>query len=280
MKLQKQGFDWPLDQYRTIVQSATLRSRFSAQPLKSSPKYRNGEALPFSGFTLMSTPGALNLHCPSLTHELEALQSYFVENFKSYLIAVPPQHFHVTGADLISGEVFTDQIERQPFDKYKHHLIGALEATLSPQSASTSYTHSNRLWKLQGFSLFESALVALFTPLTASTYASLVQTRAQLYTSKSLIQLGVQPPRPLMLHITLAYFTEHLARDLKAQDRISEALSVYQRRAPLIGPTHSSSEVAKPTEHKLALPLSALSLYFFTDMQSYFPALPSVCFST
>ena len=280
MKLQKQSFDWPLDQYRKIVQSAILRSRFSAQPLKSSPKYLDGEALPFSGFTLMTSPGALTFQSPSLTHELEVIQNYFTEGFEPYLIAVPPHQLHVTGADLISGEVFTDQLKRQPFDKYKHHLIDALQSALSSQSASDSQTHTDRLWKLQGFSLFESALVGLFTPVRPSTYTSLVLRRAQLYNSNFLLKLGVRPPRPLMLHVTLAYFTEHLARDLKAQERISDALSAYQQRSSLNDAPHSSQEETVHIKQDLTLSLSALSLYFFTDMQSFFPAQPQVCFST
>ena len=276
-----QTLDWPLDHYLDVVKVAVSQARFNDRPLQSSPKYREGHALPYSGFTLMTPSSDLDDLSAPLYRVIESAQTHFTRTFSPHLIPVPPQSFHVTGADLISGDAFTSQLYGASIDTYRMRLIEALKLTLKSSSlGSKSGSQVTSLWNFRGFSLFESALVALFTPMYDQTYTALVQQRAHLYHSPYLTQLGVVSPRPLMLHITLAYFTESLALDLKAQELLTTEVLRYQRDNFYL----SSSNKGEPhhswcDDQRLMLTLTSFYLHFFTDMQSYLPTQPQVCFN-
>jgi hypothetical protein len=182
---------------------------------------------------------------------------------------------------LISGDVFTNQFYDTSIDIYRIHLIEALKLTLKSSLGSKEREPQMKsLWNFRGFSLFESALVALFTPMYAQTYTALVQQRAHLYHSPYLTQLGVMSPRPLMLHITLAYFTESLALDLKAQELLTNEVLRYQRDNIYLSPSNKG-ELSHSwcDDQRLILALTSFYLHFFTDMQSYLPTQPQVCFN-
>lgn len=257
--------DGSLFEYRSRVRRAIQRGRLSEDPLLASPKHQAGEPIAFPGATLISAPGHEDVSAQKLYLRLSALQDRLMARHRSSLIRATPESFHLTGADLIAGvryreaqahygargslERLTQALERLPIVQGARPKVGS-----SPVPSSLrSLTDGEARWSYSGLALFGSALVALFLPQHASGYRALCRIREEVYQCSALSALGVTPPRPLMAHVTLAYFTESLAMSPLSQEALTTDIC------------HLNSD-EQSRDH---LTLHELALYTFESMGSY-----------
>ena len=117
-------------------------------------------------------------------------------------VPVVPGSFHVTAAGLLARAHW----RLGELDRQTELTQRALNGIAKHYRSHARFAH----WVFAGLSIFEHALVALLTPTDPKCYDALVRLRALIYQDEALTRLGVKQPRPLMLHITLGYFTERL----------------------------------------------------------------------
>ena len=96
--------------YSARVSGAVSRGRLSAEPLIASPKHHMGDPIPFSGVTLISPPGPLDVRSWPTYQRLSMLQAELRGLHSASLIMTEPDNLHVTGADLVAGSRYLDHI--------------------------------------------------------------------------------------------------------------------------------------------------------------------------
>ena len=82
----------------------------------------------------------------------------------------------------------------------------------------------------------------------------------------------------MILHITLAYFSQNLALDLKVQNDLTHEVLTYQNRDLHTKKNEKTAAACSNSDkdHRLMLALTPFCLHFFTDMQSYTSIQPEV----
>ena len=196
--------DGDITVYKQRVADACQPQQWPSQfaNCKPSPKFKQGHPLPFGGVTLM-TP--LQPYPYSSGHPFSLLEQVTDELNASLdhgYVPVLPESFHVTGADLLARPHW----QLGELDRHTELTQRALKMIANRCRSHARFAH----WCFAGLSIFEHALVALLTPTKPICYDALVRLRASIYEDAALTRLGVKQPKPLMLHITLGYFTERL----------------------------------------------------------------------
>ena len=196
--------DGDITVYKQRVAAACQPNHWPSQfaNSKPSPKFKQGRPLPFGGVTLM-TPLQPYPH-PS-GHPFSLLEQATDElnaSLERGYVPVLPESFHVTAADLVARPHW----QLGELDRHTALTQRALQGLAKHYRSRARFAH----WFFAGLAIFEHAVVALLTPTDPQSYDALVRLRALIYKDEALAQLGVKQPRPLMLHITLGYFTERL----------------------------------------------------------------------
>lgn len=244
------------------VASVSARGRFDEEPLRPSPKHRCGAALPFRGVTLMTPMGRLDQSARALYDHLERVSTSLCAARSDSLIQVDPLLYHVTGSDLIAGERY-DLLSEERGDSLHDKLLGhlrRLQDELYPERSLKSSPREPQhilMWSWAGVALLRTALVALFVPRSTKVYQQLHSWRQLIYQDRKLNDLGVRPPLPLLLHVTLAYYSEQISA------QTSDGLADFQRR---IGVINQGLEIK---EMSLSLDVSSLQLHSFEDMNTF-----------
>ena len=214
--------DGHLGDYHARVAQAVSEGglRAALAGLKRSEKYLpSGAPAPFPGFTLMTPPGAQDPLQSELYQRLTGLQRALARSLgEGRLSLLPPESFHLTVADLFAAEAAqaagrqlsapgAPEEPRSPGELFPGEmLLGRRLLSWFQREIPALSSPLPWRWEVAGLALFEHALVLLFRPSRERDYQQLTELRETIYGSPELAALGLRAPRPLMAHITLAYY--------------------------------------------------------------------------
>lgn len=239
--------------YVNRVMRLTLQDSYhnQLQNIQKSPKFQQGKAVPFPGYSIITTPAGEDQANSAFYEELNAAQKDLVtENKTNFIITVPPASFHLTVADLIWDNAYqTKQQENPQFDDQLKRVI----AESFKQYQAIKENEQPSRWQILGLLLFPRAIAVGLVPQDEAAYQSIVQLRRSVYQNANLIALGIEQQYRFTAHITLGYFGE-IADNL---DRGYLATILTQFNERWLGQTPQ------------LLTIETAQLRYFADMTNY-----------
>ncbi|AFY77482.1 MAG: DUF1868 domain-containing protein [Hydrococcus sp. C42_A2020_068] len=206
----------------------TLPSTYQTQlqNIQKSPKFRDGKAVPFPGYSAITPPAEEDSDNSDFYKDLELAQEELLKQLDSKLVvAVPPSSFHLTVADLIWNDAYRNSIaENLDFDRQLQACIRESFENykkIIPQNSPSQ-------WQLMGLIIFPRAIAVGLVPRNEIDYEKILRLRRSIYQNSNLMALGIEQQYYLTGHITLGYFGE-IAADLD-RDRLVELLSNFNDR--------------------------------------------------
>lgn len=214
--------------YVNRVARLTLPATYQTQlqNIQKSPKFEEGRAVPFPGYSAISPPGQEDSENSAFYSNLEASQQQLLQQLEQGLmVPVPPESFHLTVADLIWDSSYRDAVRENPeFDRQLQACIR--ESFQQYQQAAGEVSPVQ--WQLLGLLIFPRALAVGLVPKDEQAYEQILQLRRSIYQNSGLIALGIEQQYYFTAHITLGYFGEippHLDRD-----RLGNFLSTFNEQ--------------------------------------------------
>lgn len=194
--------------YINRVARQTLPASHNTQlkSIQSSPKFADGQPVPFPGYSIitpLSEEDSINTEF--YTH-LETLQKELLQQIDSgLLIPLPAETFHLTLADLIWENAYSQAVEENT--NFEQELRQEIQATFEQYQQEISLDKPIA-WQLLGLVIRPRALVACLVPKDRESYEAIVQLRRSIYQSGKLIGLGIEQQYDYTAHLTLGYFGE------------------------------------------------------------------------
>lgn len=195
------------------------------QHIQPSPKFysqsdKPAEPAPFPGFSVITPPWEEDSENGAFYEQMRDLQQQVVESIPNHLVvAVPPESFHFTLADLIWDSAYRHAAIDPTFDAQLCDRIA--EIFRDNQAALRSQTPL--YWQAVGLSMRTRAIGVCLAPKDELSYEQVLRLRRALYQDEALIALGIEQQYHLTAHITLGYFG-NLSDDV-SRDHISDTLS-------------------------------------------------------
>lgn len=255
--------DGDINAYHERLVETLALGKLPEVQLCSSPKHSEQTPLRFAGITLISTLDHQEEREARCYQKLSDLCEKFAMRTAESLLWVSPSMYHVTGADLLSGDRYPQE-ENHEARAHLHTRIETLLRVAHIRALSSRVERLNtprdRYWRLEGIALFQTAIVALFSPLEIDTYEALCRLRHEIYSDPDLLKLGIRQPHPLLLHVTLAYLVGD-PQDEKVLMSLSQQM--HNEVIKLRDQSNSARE--------LMVKLNALHLYSFEDMTLFQP---------
>ena len=192
--------------YINRVARLTLPSTCSMQlqTIQKSPKFMNGKATSFPGYSIITPPALEDAANKNFYHQVETLQQQLSQQLESdFFIPLPSESFHLTIADLIWDDSYRQVVAANPnFDQELRQQISA-----SFQQYQESAPNNKPLaWQLWGVVIRPRAIMACLVPKDQESYESIIKLRRSIYQNAGLIGLGIEQQYDLTAHITLGYF--------------------------------------------------------------------------
>jgi hypothetical protein len=214
--------------YVNRIARLTLPSTYQTQlqNIQKSPKFKEGKAVPFPGYSTITPPGAEDSDNETFYKNLETVQQQILQQLDpELLIPIPAKSFHFTVADLIWDNAYKQTVTENPdFDlqlqKSIQESFHNYQQTITQSSASQ--------WQLMGLIVLPRALTVGLVPKDELDYEKLLQLRRAIYQNSNLISLGIEQQYYFTAHITLGYFGD-ISPDLD-RDRLVQILSSFNDR--------------------------------------------------
>lgn len=220
--------------YLNRVARLTLPDTYEStiQHIQESPKFQpqaSGErkAVPFPGYTVITPPWAEDADDSVFYSNLKASQERLVEQLGAdVLVALPPDSFHVTLADLIWANAYRDAVAGNP--QFEEQLHQAIAQSFANCKASLDQSPGIR-WQVLGMTIMPRALAVCLIPENEKAYEQILQLRRSIYQNPALIALRIEQQYHFTAHITLGYFGDvSLKSDLS--DRLIPVLNELNRQ--------------------------------------------------
>ncbi len=185
----------------------TLPSSYPSQlqHIHKSPKFADGQVVPFPGYSIITPPGAEDPDNCLFYQHLESIQNQLLLQFPpELLIPLPAKSFHLTLADLIWDRDYKAAIAENP------HFESQLQECIRESFAKYQQSSFKELgqWQLLGLLVFPRALGVSVVPKTEQAYEQVLQLRRAIYQNLGLMTLGLEQKYYFTAHITLGYFNE------------------------------------------------------------------------
>lgn len=219
------------DTYATYINRVarlTLPTTYQSQlqHIQESPKFErlpdgSSKAVNFPGYTVVTPTWEDESDNGAFYENLQDVQQTLLQELDpGLMIALPPDSFHLTLADLIWENTYRDAERENPeFDKQLQEQMGE-----SFQKYQRLFAKGNPVcWQLLGLMVRPRAIGVCLAPKDENSYQRILEFRRSIYQNSGLIALGVEQQYHFTAHITLGYFGEiSLPLD---RDRISHRLS-------------------------------------------------------
>lgn len=211
--------------YINRVANLTLAATYEKQleNIQKSPKFQDGQAVPFPGYTIITPPAPSDPENKSFYEHLTAFQEQLLEKLDpSLIVPVPPDSFHVTIADLIWDQDYQNTTQDNPnFEQQLKHCVQESFATYQ----SLGIEKNLNKWQLLGVLVLPRALAVGLVPNSQISYQQISQLRRSIYQNSHLISLGINQQYHFTAHITLGYFNQ-ISPDLNQQN-LSNILTTF-----------------------------------------------------
>jgi hypothetical protein len=191
---------------RVAPMTLPVTHRQQVQHIQKSPKFADGKALSFPGYTLTNPPWEDDSPNETVYQHLKTTQDYLKEKLGDNLfIPIPPSSFHLTFADLIWENNFRNtqaknpQFEEQICDRIQHSF----------KLYQQEYPIAQPIhFQLLGLTVFTRGIVICLAPAKEKSYEQIRHLRRAIYQNQKLIELGIEQQYDYTAHITLGYFDE------------------------------------------------------------------------
>lgn len=200
--------------------------RSQVQHIQPSPKFRrhpDGSVEPasFPGYSVITPPWVEETENNACYEQLQAFQQKILQQLpENLVVAVPPESFHFTLADLIWDGAFRHAAEADPaFETKLRDRIDYIFHEFEPALRIGKPAY----WQILGIAVRTRAVGVCLAPKDEASYEQVLQLRRAIYQDLGLIALGIEQQYHLTAHITLGYFND-VAEDLN-RDSLSETLS-------------------------------------------------------
>lgn len=178
------------------------------QHIQESPKFDRDPVTgyrprPFPGFTVITPPGQEDQENAAFYQQLAQYQQQIISQIgDNYLIALPPDSFHLTLADLIWDNAYTDAVTQRP--DFDHQLRVSLAETFRE---CHPLTHGKSIpFQVLGLMVMTRALGVCLAPTNEDGYDRILKLRRAIYQNPAVIGLGIEQQYYFTPHITLGYF--------------------------------------------------------------------------
>jgi hypothetical protein len=202
------------DTYQTYVNRVarmTLLDSYKSQVehIQESPKF-NPDAIgvrvpvPFPGYSVITPTAAEDSQNAALYTNLHQCQQQLLQELNpGSLVALPPDSFHLTVADLIWNSAFRDASDKNPeFEgQLRQRIANCFEAT-KPALADGPPIR----WIVLGFMVMTRAVGVCLAPTDEHSYKQILELRRSIYQNPDLIALSIEQQYHFTAHITLGYF--------------------------------------------------------------------------
>lgn len=214
--------------YINRVARQTLPSSHETQlkSIQSSPKFVAGKPTDFPGYTVI-TPLSQedSVNTEFYTH-LESLQQKLQQKIDSdLLVPLPPKTFHLTLADLIWENAYSQAVEEDA--NFEQELRKEIKAIFD-QYQQAIFVTQPIAWQLLGLVIRPRAIVACLVPKDRESYDLIIQLRRSIYQNGTLMGLGIEQQYDYTAHITLGYFGE--ITNNQEKDQLSNIISQINDR--------------------------------------------------
>jgi hypothetical protein len=189
----------------------TLLDSYKSQVehIQESPKFIPDAAgvrvpVPFPGYSVITPPAGEDLENAALYTNLQSCQQRLLQELSpGSLVALPPDSFHLTVADLIWNSAFRDASAHHPeFEGQLRERIADSFVASKPALVSGSEIR----WIVLGFIVMMRAVGVCLAPSDENSYKQILEFRRSIYQNPDLIALGIEQQYHFTAHITLGYF--------------------------------------------------------------------------
>ncbi len=205
---------------RVVRQTLPEKYLSALQHIQESPKFKPDEAgnrkpVPFPGYSVITPPWKDDLKNAEFYQQIHECQTQLLAQIPgNWLVALPPDSFHLTLADLIWDDTYlqvicTPDLERQLRDRIADSFQQSSHLTKGDPIA----------WQVIGIMVSNRSIGVLLVPVDEHSYSQTVQLRRAIYQNQGLIALGIEQQYHFTAHITVAYFGK-IPEDLE-RDRLS-----------------------------------------------------------
>jgi len=244
-----------LNRVARLTQPETYKSQL--QHIQESPKFKllpdgSTEAVPFPGYTVCTPPWGEESLNSQFYKSLQDIQQELLQQLDpGLMVAVPPDSFHLTLADLIWDSAYRAVERENP--NFKQQLQECIQESFQKYPPSLSSGKPIE-WQLLGLMIRPRAIAVCLAPKDQDSYKRMLEFRRSIYQNSGLMALGIEQQYHFTSHITLGYFCK-IAPNLD-RDRLCNTLSQLNREA-------------LPTE-LIPLYVRAAQLRKFDDMMRYY----------
>jgi len=174
------------------------------QTIQQSPKFVDGKAMSFPGYSVITPPSVEDLANKSFYSRVETVQQQLSQQLEADLvIPLPLESFHLTIADLIWDDTYRRVTKENP--DFEHELREQVAVSFKQYQEEVGKI-APLAWQLWGIVVRPRAVMACLVPKDQDSYESIIKLRRTLYQNAGLIGLGIEQQYDLTAHITLGYF--------------------------------------------------------------------------
>jgi hypothetical protein len=179
---------------------------------------------PYRGFALVSMVKD-NSENDSLFEALCDYQQQLLKGeFLDQIYPLPPESFHQTIANFLSGNRYSAHIEAPGLRTSYPEVVGKVLRKMEPSSPAGPL-----VMHMLGLSIFGSAFGVLGIISSETDYQKMIHLRNRLYHSPQMNRMGIQRTRPFIGHITLGYFGEDFVKnEIRQKLFIEKCISLNQ----------------------------------------------------
>jgi len=188
----------------------TLLDSYKSQVehIQESPKFKPDEAghrnpVPFPGYSVITPPAGEDAENTALYSNLHSVQQRLLQEIADgALVALPPDSFHLTVADLIWSSAFRDASEKNPeFEGQLREQMADRFAACKPLAGGPDIR-----WTVLGLMVMTRSVGVCLAPTDENSYKQILELRRSIYQNLDLMALGIEQQYHFTAHITLAYF--------------------------------------------------------------------------
>ena len=219
-----------LNRVARLTLPATYKSQL--QHIQESPKFKllpdgSRQAVSFPGYTVCTPPWGEVSENSEFYNSLQEIQEQLLQQLApGLMVAVPPDSFHLTLADLIWDSAYRHAQRENP--NFEKHLQERIQESF--QKYQQTMARGNPIgWQLLGLMIRPRAIAVCLAPKDEDSYKRMLEFRRFIYQNSGLIGLGIEQQYHFTSHITLGYFgsiAPNLDRDL-----LANTLSEFNRQS-------------------------------------------------